>query len=328
MSEAFIGRRTSVGVGVESTRGTAVAPSYWFRHLTLDFSQKTTAIQNESAMGRVEKYNDSAVVQQWSEGNLEGKVTDVGVGYLLYAAFGAVSSAAKSGDATVYEHTFTVGQTQTPPSLTIARKDPNSDRRHALGTVGNLELSVESGDWVKINAALIGLKGVAATNTVAFIEENEFTSRNLKVKLADDETALATADYIKCKSFKITLNNNAAKYDAVTGGLDPANIYTGAYELSGEMTLVYDSTDWEQKYYNNTPQVMEALIENDQVTIGTASHPSLKFSAPQVKVTEWSLSNDLDNIIEQTLSFSIELSVADGKAIEAVLTNTKANYNS
>ena len=128
----FIGRRVSVGVGLETVRGTAVAPTYWYRHLSLDFSRKTTAIQNESAMGRVEKINDSAVVSQWAEGQLEGKVTDIGVGFLLANVFGQVASAAKSGDTTVYEHTFSIGQSQTPPTLTISRKDPNSDRRHAL----------------------------------------------------------------------------------------------------------------------------------------------------------------------------------------------------
>lgn len=322
----FIGRRVSVGVGVESTRGTAVAPAYWYRHLSLEFGRKTTAIQNESAMGRVEKINDSAIVSQWAEGKLEGKVTDIGVGYLLANIFGSVSSEAASGETAVYEHTFSISQSQTPPTLTIARKDPNSDRRHGLGTLADLEISVEAGDWVKVNATIMAKMGEDASNTVAFQEENEFTSRNVVIKLADDEAGIASASPIAAKSFKVTINRNATTYNSFTGSLDISNIFTGAYEITGEMVLIYDAADWEEKYYENTPQALDVFIENAQVDIGVVSHPSLRITAPKVRVSEWSMSNDLDEVIEQTLSFTMELDTTAGRAIQMVLTNEKEDY--
>lgn len=324
----FLGRRVSVGVGVETERGTAVAPAYWYRHLSLDFGRKTKSIQNESAMGRVEKINDSAIVSQWAEGKLEGKVTDIGVGYLLANIFGNVVSATKAGDTGVSEHKFSITQTQTPPTLTIARKDPNSDRRHALGTLGDFELTCEAGDWVKVNATILAKMGKDATNTVSFIEENEFTSRNIVVKMATDEAGLDTATPIAAKSIKLKIDRKAETYESFTGSLDISNIYTGAYELTGEMVLIYDSQDFENKYYSNTAQALSVKIENSQVTIGSSSHPSLEFKAPQVRVSEWSTSNDLDKVVEQTLSFSMELSTTAGKALEAILTNTKTGYTS
>ena len=321
----FIGRRVSVGVGSEVTRGTAVAPAYWYRHLSLDFTRRTQMIQNESAMGRVEKINDSAVVSQWAEGQLEGKVTDIGVGYLLANVFGQVSSAAKSGDSSVYQHTFTVGQSQTPPTLTIARKDPNSDRRHALGTISQLELSVEAGDWLKVNADLLAKSGETASNTVAFIEEEEFTSKHVTVKFANNQAGIGAAQAVKAKSFKITINRSASTYNAFNRSLDITDIHTGAYEITGEMVLIYDNTDWENKYVAGTAQYMDVLIEGDK-TIGTASKAGINITAPKVKVSEWSMSNDLDAVIEQTLSFSIEFDTTSSEAIKAVLTNTKATY--
>lgn len=321
----FIGRRVSVGVGKETVRGTAVAPTYWYRHLSLDFTRKTQTIQNESAMGRVEKINDSAVVSQWAEGQLEGKVTDIGIGYLLANVFGQVSSAAKAGDPTVYEHTFTVGQSQTPPTLTIARKDPNSDRLHALGTISQLELSVEAGDWLKVNVDLLAKAGENASNTVAFIEEEEFTSKHVTVKFADNQVGIGAAQAIKAKSFKITINRNATTYNAFNKSLDITDIHTGAYEITGEMVLIYDNTDWENKYVSGTAQYMDVLIEGDK-TIGTSSKAGIHITAPKVTVSEWSMSNDLDAVIEQTLSFSIELDTTTAEAIKAVLTNTQAAY--
>jgi hypothetical protein len=55
MPSPFIGRRKAVGFGVEATRGTKVAPTFWFKHLSVDFYKKTKTIQNESAMNRMEK---------------------------------------------------------------------------------------------------------------------------------------------------------------------------------------------------------------------------------------------------------------------------------
>ena len=71
----FPGRLVSIGLGVESTPGTTVAPTHWMRHMSADFQRKTTIIQNESAMGRYERVNDSAVVETWAEGSLRARST-------------------------------------------------------------------------------------------------------------------------------------------------------------------------------------------------------------------------------------------------------------
>jgi hypothetical protein len=38
------------------------------------------------------------------------------------------------------------------------------------------------------------------------------------------------------------------------------------------------------------------------------------------------MSDDLDKVIEQTLSFYMEFDLTSSSAVQAVLTNTKANY--
>ena len=91
-----------------------------------------------------------------------------------------------------------------------------------------------------------------------------------------------------------------------------------------------NSTETRYRRYKGLTRFYSSVILNStetQVQIGTKSHPGIKIKAPKVRVSEWSTSNDLDAVIEQTLSFSIELDATKGKAIEAVLTNTKANYN-
>src|SRR4051794_2214087 len=85
----IIGRRVSLGLGLEATPGTDVAPTLFMRHTKFGVQRKTTRVENDSAMGRVEKVNDSAIVERWAEGGIEGKVYDLTVGALLANMFGA-----------------------------------------------------------------------------------------------------------------------------------------------------------------------------------------------------------------------------------------------
>lgn len=322
----FIGRRVAVGVGVESARGTAVAPAFWVRHLSLDFSRKTKTIQNNSAMNRMEAVNDSALVQQWADGKLEGKIGDLSIGYLLANIFGAApTSALHAGETTVYDHTFAIGQSNTPPTLTFARVDPNTDRRHAFGTLKSLELDATAGDWIKVNADLLADKGTTATDTVAFVAENEFTSKHITVKMAANQAGIGAATAIKASDLKLKIDRKAEPYYAFNG-VDPANFFVGAYEITGEITLTYDDATYENLHYNNTQQYLQITIANTDVAIGSTSNPTLVINAPKARVEDWSMSNDLDKVIEQTLSFYMEFDIASGMAIQAILTNTKTNY--
>jgi hypothetical protein len=323
----FIGRRVSYGVGIESVAGTEVAPTDWIRHLSADFQRKTTTIQNESALGRVEKVSDSAVVEEWSEGKLDGKVADITIGYLLYNIFGTkVTTTNADASGTVKDHTFDVGQSQVSPTLTITRKDPLTSRRHGLATLDSLEITGAQKDWVKFNASAKAKAGVTSSDTPAYLTtENEFTNKHAVVKLASSVAGLSGATALNVKSFKLSIKRSADAFYPL-GSIDPSAFNTGAWEASGELTLMYDATTLESTWFANTQQALSLSIVNSDVTIGTAAHPSLTFTAPRVRLNTFSMSDDLDKIVEMTVGFYCEFSMADAYALRGVLTNTKTSY--
>ena len=49
----IIGRLTSVGLGKESTRGTAVAPTFWVPVQSIDIDDKAEYIDNDSGFGKI-----------------------------------------------------------------------------------------------------------------------------------------------------------------------------------------------------------------------------------------------------------------------------------
>jgi len=50
----FIGRKLNIGIGKESTRGTAVAATFWMPKMELTHDDKITQVVNESSIGVIE----------------------------------------------------------------------------------------------------------------------------------------------------------------------------------------------------------------------------------------------------------------------------------
>jgi hypothetical protein len=324
-SNDFIGRRTAVGFGFEATAGTAVAPTTWMRLLTPDVQDGATFIDNNSGMGRVEDSDDQALVGQQATAKLNGKVTDLSIGYLLANAFGTWASTLHTGETTIYDATFTVAQTNVPPTLTMAKIDPVESKRYSLATVSDIEIACVAGDWVKHTTTVQSKLGAISTDTAAFVAENEFTSKHVTVKLATNLTGLTGATPIQVKSFKLKLDKKLETYIPL-GMIDPSVFNTTAVAVTGEVVLRYNTSTLHDTTFANTPQAMAIQIQNSDVLLGVTAHPTLTLTMPRARLNTWSHTADLDKVIEQTVGFKANLDVTSGYMLTAVLTNTKVAY--
>lgn len=325
MSRVFPGRLESVGVGKETTNGTAVAPAAWQQHLALTLDQKTTQVQNSSALGRLENINDSQVAAQWAEGSLQGKVTDLTIGYFLMNLFGQVSPALHAGETTVYDNTFSVNNTTVPPTLTIARVNPNVSRRYALAEVTDFELDIKAGDWATFTASLMSRVGATASDTPAYVAENEFTSKHTTVKYASTVAGLSSGTTLDVKSVKLKITSKVDRY-VPFGALDPTSFDQNDFEVTGELVLRYNDTSLETLGLANTREALSITLKNTDTTIGTSTNPSLTFTMPKVRFSPITLDNNLNQVLNQTVAFTAELDTTAGYMLQALLTNTKNGY--
>ena len=319
------GRKIAFGIGKESVRGTAVAASYWIQHLAADFYNKSNKKYNESVLGVLNKYNASEIVQDWAEGKIEGKVTDKTFGLLLLAALGTDTPAAHSGETIVYDHVITQSQSNVPQSLTVVRKDSNSDYRFALAMLQNLEMKVAVGEFVTFVAQFMSKKGATASDTVAYVAENEFKAKYATVKLATNEAGLGAASAFPVKDCKITIERTLNPY-YVVGQNSPADIFVEEFHVKGDMTLRYTDQTYENLHFNNTPQALLLDIVNTDVTLGNAANPELKIQLPKVVLDAWTVNQNRPNIVEQTFGFEGLYDISTTKELTVTLTNLVSAY--
>lgn len=329
MSNApFIGRRDAIGVGVETTAGTAVAPASFQKQLTLTLDQKTTIAKETSALYRVEGQDNSAVTEEWAQGSIDGNVSDYTHGYFLNNLFGTCVAALHAGETTVYDNTFTVNQNQEGiPTLTFARVNPVVSRRYAFGNLVDYTLDAKTGGWATFKSSVMANVGATASDTATYTSENLFTAKHVTVKYASTVSGLTGATALPLKSVQLKL---ARKLDRFTplGVIDPTAWDTGEWTITGQIVLRYTDTVLEAIALANTLEAMSITLANTDVTIGSTTHPTLSFTMPQVRFAPITLDTNLNQVLSQTLSFTAELSQSATYAIQAVLTNMKNGYTS
>jgi hypothetical protein len=288
---------------------------------------KHTTIENDSAMGRVERVNESALDTRWAEGTLEGKVADASFGYLLAGIFGLpVTTDNADSNAAVKDHTFDFAQSNTPKYLTVTVKNPVADKRHALGVIDTLKISGERGQFVQFTADMKAKVGVTASSTVAYlVGENEFTMNHVSLKLASNLAGLSGASALDIKKFELNIERKTEPHFPALSP-DPTYFTSGDVDVTGEFLIRYNSTLHEDNFLSNLAQSMQLSIVNTDVVIGASARPGVVFTAPQIRLAEFDRSNDLGGIVEATIGIRTELSLSDGYMLRPVLTNTQASY--
>lgn len=321
----FLGREESIGFGLQAGT-TAVSPQVWTRHMKNGLKPVVNKKNNESAMGRPEKFNDSAVVSRWTEGDVEFKLQDQSIGYALYSFYGGVTTTTNAdASTTVKDHTFVATPGAAVKPLTIVAKNPVFDRAYPNAELSDIEVTSESGDWVMVKVGVVAGDKQTVTSTVAYTDENEFTGAHVSAKLAANVAGIGAATALEITKMRITQSRPKTPFVPL-GSKTAVGNDSEALEVTGELVLRYKDTDLEDLWYNNTKRALQIKIENNDVTIGTSARPSLTFTAPQVTLDTLERSDDLDSYVEQTITFNAELSQSDGYALTTKLTNTKASY--
>lgn len=318
----LIGRKFNVGIGKESSRGTAVAATYWLPHTELTLDEKVTQAVDESVYGVIEDSTNAVVVAKFMEGEISGLVADTSFGLILLSLFGA--DAVATVETGVYDHTYTVGQTAQHQSLTIAVSEPNATNlRFPLAVIDNVEISAEVGEYAMFKAAFRANIGSTDTNTVSYSAENVFKPQECNAYIATDLSGLGAASALPIKRVSVTISQNIED-DQVVGSVSPADRMNKQFVVEGTMELIYDSRTYiDTILLGDLAKAIRVKLVSGTL-IGAASYPTLTIDIAKAKLREVSKSIGNNDIVRQTVSFKGHYSIADTSMVTAVLRNTKA----
>lgn len=318
----IIGRTGAIGIAVEVTRGTAVAPTFFVPVQSYSFDDKVEYIKNDSAMGRIEEFNDADIIKEWSEGEYGGKIFIDSIGAELTAVFGQSPTSTERGTSDVFDHAYELANNNAHKSLSLSYVDDVQDVRFPYGMVNTWSLEVAVDDYVKRTINLIGKKSATVTNSPAFTDEVEFIPSMVSLKLAANAAGLDAASPINVTSVSLEVAKNAeALY--VIGSKQPEDIINKQFGVTGSIELYFEDTTQRTKVLTNVHQAIRVAMVDTTIDLGTGHNPELRFDLNDVVFTEFERGWDANDALKQTLNFEALVSVTDDAMITARLTNTQ-----
>lgn len=330
---AHIGRLVNLGIAKEGTRGAGAAPTYWVPKTSFSVHSVTDTLTDNQSYNNIQDNVSVYVAKERAEGDLEMNMMANSLGLLLYNVFGSVSSSAASGESDVYDHTFTVDNTNTHQSLALTIDDPVQDYMYKLAMLESLSISISTGEFATISASFRAKSGVETTQTPdyetdATADRYVFHSRHVDVKIANSTSGLGAASAKEVKSLELNFEKNAIDDDSIHSG-EPADIFNRNFSVNGTIEMKYDSTDFRDYVLDNTAKAMRIDFTNSEKPLGTTpTYPELKFDMPKVQFDEWERTDDLDDIVDQSITFIPMTNPREdaGYFSDVVLTNNQASY--
>lgn len=320
----FIGRKFNIGIGKESTRGTAVAASYWLPTTDFSVEDKVSVVVDESSRGIIEDATTQEITLKYMEATIGGRITDQSFGLILMAALGTDTvGAVETG---VKDHVFTILESAQHPSLTIVASEPNasgaSSLSYALSMLDSLEIDFAVGQWAMFKATFRGNANAAASSTPSFISENAFNPQYCKAYFASGYSGLGAASAVNVRSAKVTIKKNVED-DPTIGNIAAADRYNKQFVVDGEMVLVYDARTYiDTDMLGDLLQAIRLQAINTGVTLGVSSHPQLTIDFAKCKITEVARTNKNNDVMLQTIKFKAFYSVTDSLMLQITLRNT------
>jgi hypothetical protein len=313
-------QESSVGLVAEGTWGTPATVSRWYEFLSesLDYDKVVKQGMGLRVGSRVARSGRRVVATTSPKGGIELELCSKGLGLLFQVAMGSSVSTLVSGS--TYQQLHTLSTAALAPSVTIQKGvvelggtvDPYT---YAGMTCSGFEINCPKGDIAKAKFDFIGKSLATATAYAAPsypaqpVNLFHFAQGAITVGgtvTAPTTTALASGGTAAAnvRDFSLKVDNNLAvdRFNLGNAGLIAQPTY-GLRQISGTMTIEYDSTTIRDAYINDTP--LAAAL-----TFTTSQALSTGFEQFQIVLPEIKLDGDIPNangndLVTLTVPFSV-----------------------
>lgn len=315
----FVGRRGSLGIAVEATRGTPVNPTYWLPFVTLSFKDTISSAREEQGLGNIADSDSFYVTMRMGEGDVEAQLYDKGLGYILSSLLGATPSSTGSNP---YTHTYTLSQTNQAKTLSLYWTDPDRSYMFPMAVVDSLQITVEPSGIVNYT---VGFKSKGSRDWTSQTPDfsslgNKFLHQHVQFRLASAVGGLSAATAISLKKLDITISRNAI-FDEVIGTVEPEDVLSQQISVEGTLELNLEDNTYRGYMLANTYRAMEIYLLR-------STSSSLKLQFPRVDFSEYEPDYTLNETAKQSINIKANYDAANALQIisTAELVNAKSSY--
>lgn len=315
----FVSRRGQLGLAIEATRGTPVAPTFWVPWAEMSFFDRVETAREEQGLGIIADSDSNYVTQRMGEGEVNAQIYDKAMGVILTGVAGAAPVTTGSNP---YTHTYTLSNTNQHKSVSLYWKDPDRSEMFPLGMISSYQLSVEANGLVNHTIGFMSKTSRDwASQTANFTSLGaKWLHQHASVKFAAAVGSLAAATGVSVKSLELNITKNTM-FDSVVGTVEPEDILNQQFSIEGNIELNLEDDTYKDYMVNNTYRAM-------QIQLNGGSSSILTFQFPRVDFTEWERDNTLNEIAKQTVNFKCNYDAANALEIISTLTlvNAQASY--
>lgn len=322
----FTGRQLSIGIGKETTRGTAVAAQYWIPWSEIMNPEDQIAkVTNETSLARIESSDGADIVRTFAEVGWRTKLKHTHFGLICLSLFGTDTPAAQSApNALAYDHVYTVAQDSQHQSLTIAMKDPNNDVRFPGAVVGNLKIAVVPRGYVMYEVATSSKASASASNTVAHVQEKDYLPQHCTFKLATTQAGLDAASAVSIRAFNIEFDQGIM-FEENVGAVAPTDVLNQIMKIKGSVTLTHNDTAYSVLQNTGVYRAIRFDMVHPDI-IATSANPRVKIDLHRCDFTNYKRSVSLNDNVTESFEFTAHYSLTDSKMATVTVTNLLAAY--
>lgn len=229
---------SQLGVGKESSKLTAVAPSIWIPFSgSLDVQDKVAKLPDEGIRGSAVQTYGMTEGPKYSEIGWSGAVFPDSLGYLLASLLGEVAT---TGASAPYTHAINIKNSADAQGPALSVTDfyggtwTNPARRFAGCQVAELGLKWNADGKLEYSVKLVG-----AASAVAAKPSASWTSVP-ETPTWVGTTTIGGAAKTYCEMGEVTLKRNTTAQMNVDGTQGPYGIFAGPLQVTGKMTLIHE----------------------------------------------------------------------------------------
>ncbi len=313
------GRQGYLGLGIESTPGTAVPATTTIPFTANTLLGKHTPQEDIAARAsRVQDFN-SAQGKMWGEGQIDVNVDSLNVGFLLKIAMGnEIVNTVQTG---VYDHLFytTVSGNQ-PTTATLYNYQGIDVQQFPSMAVDKFELDVKDG----FMTAKVGFKGfhpTAGSYSPVTVSGTLFNFSDYVIKLGATINAAAVASAKPITEFNLQINNNAEVIHE-SGSSRASRIFWKQLKINGSFMQYFETITERDNYYNMNKSAL--VLTASGISLPGSNTELLTINIAKMVYTDAPISTGLENYFAIRTSFTAEIDPAQAKQLDVVLRNYRS----